>query len=301
MRPADHVLLTRFNLPTPGPESLVRAQDDWLRGRVELFETYCLPSVRAQTSGAFTWIVYFDPASPAWLRARIDAWVLACGLHPVFREEVSGRDLLADLDAEVDRHHAEVITTNLDNDDGLAADFVARLQRAEVTAGPRVGDRDGGGRTALYCPQGLVLAGGRAYLHTDEHNAFCSVREPWLGARTCWTDWHNLLHRQMPVVLVDGGPAWLQVVHGSNVSNRVRGHLVAPAPHRAAFPGLLTGATAPPRTALAADRLVRHPARTVRDRGRGLARRTALGLVGKDGFDRWKTVLARRRTSASHS
>ena len=32
----------------------------------------------------------------------------------------------------------------------------------------------------------------------------------------------------MPVVQLDGPPAWLQVVHGSNVSNRVRGRIVSP-------------------------------------------------------------------------
>lgn len=36
-RALSHVLLPRFNLPSPGLESLVRAQDGWLRARWDLF------------------------------------------------------------------------------------------------------------------------------------------------------------------------------------------------------------------------------------------------------------------------
>ena len=68
---ADHVLLTRFNLPSAGFESIVRAQDGWLKDRIELFERYSIPSVQAQTSQAFHWIIYFDPESPEWLKGRI--------------------------------------------------------------------------------------------------------------------------------------------------------------------------------------------------------------------------------------
>ncbi len=42
----DHVFLTRFNLPSAGFESMVRAKQGWLQNRVELFERFCLPSLR---------------------------------------------------------------------------------------------------------------------------------------------------------------------------------------------------------------------------------------------------------------
>ncbi|MBY8850425.1 putative rhamnosyl transferase, partial [Saccharothrix sp. MB29] len=69
----DHVVLTRFNLPSVGAESVVRAQEGWLTKRVGLFERYCLPSVAAQTSSDFRWLIYFDPESPQWLKDRIAA------------------------------------------------------------------------------------------------------------------------------------------------------------------------------------------------------------------------------------
>jgi len=41
---ADHVLLTRFNLPSKGFEGMITAKEGWLTDRIALFEFYCLPS-----------------------------------------------------------------------------------------------------------------------------------------------------------------------------------------------------------------------------------------------------------------
>jgi hypothetical protein len=120
----EHAILTRFNLPSAGRESLVRAHAGWLAHRVELFERYCLPSVRSQTSAQFGWLVYFDPESPRWLRQRIEDWSADGTMVPLFRAEVSNAELLSDIEAHLGRHDAWLVTTNLDNDDALATDFV---------------------------------------------------------------------------------------------------------------------------------------------------------------------------------
>ena len=60
---------------------------------------------------------------------------------------------------------------------------------------------------------------------------------------TCWSDWHNQLGRHMDVVEVEGEPGWLQVIHGANVSNRVRGTMTDPARYRALFPGTVIPAS----------------------------------------------------------
>lgn len=140
----DHAILTSFNLPSAGPASVIRADAGWLRQRVELFERYCLPSVRSQTSAAFGWIVYFDPESPGWLRERIDDWSTDGTVVPLFRPVVSNAELLSDIEAHLRRNDAWLITTNLDNDDALAADFVERVQTAPRTDG----------RCAVYLSQG---------------------------------------------------------------------------------------------------------------------------------------------------
>jgi hypothetical protein len=277
-RRPDHVILTRFNVPTPGRESLIRAQDGWLRDRIELFERYCLPSVAAQTEQHFEWIVYFDPESPQWFMD----WLAGLGpdrpFHPIFRTSISRQEMLSDVRSVTSARARTLLTTNLDNDDGLAVDFVARLQSAV----------SGGRREALYLSEGIILQGTETYLRTDRSNAFCSVAEPWDAPVMAWADWHNRLGRSMPVVQVGGGPGWLQVVHGRNVSNNVHGRLVQPDEYSAFFPTVLPGLPRAPRRRLLVDTAVLRPLRTLKRLTRQAAKSLVLGTLGPEEFDRLK-------------
>lgn len=281
MTTLDHVLLTRFNLPSPGYERTVRSRGGWLESRVQLFERYCLPSVAAQTESGFAWLVYFDPESPSWLRERIESWRGA--LTPVFRASVSSDDLIADLLRVSGGGGDRILTSNLDNDDALAADFVARVQEVG-----RAADHTA---TAIYVARGLVAAADRLYLRTDRANAFCSVSAPWASPKTCWADWHNQLGRSMPMKLESGGPGWLQVVHGANVSNRVHGQLTSPGRHAQSFPGLLDGFPEPARGDRIWDAAVAQPGRMAREAGRGLIKRIIVAAAGRAGLDRVRTRI----------
>lgn len=282
-RDIDHVLLTRFNLPTGGVEARIRAADDWLTNRWELFERYCAPSVARQTTSAFTWIIYFDPESPEWLVRAIKPYVDRGLFRAIFRTEVPTDVLMADLRANTQHPDGVLLTTNLDNDDGIAVDFMERLQAAVDFDDTR----------ALYVVNGLVKGREGLYLRHDPENAFCSVAAPWSAPRTSWDDWHIMLGRSMPVVEIDGEPGWLQVVHGENVSNRVRGRLVGPARWRDRFPTLLDDVVDPHVGQLMRDRLVVAPARRVRDAGRATLRRTAIAILGRDGMQDLKARLKR--------
>jgi hypothetical protein len=281
----DHVLLTRFNLPTKGPESLIRAQDGWLQRRVELFERYTIPSVGAQTVPIFHWIVYFDPQSPRWLIDRLAPHVAERAFTPIYREEVTWRDVGADARRLSGASGDLLITTNLDNDDALAADFVARIQQLAEPGKAR----------ALFLERGLITFSGRTYIRRDRDNAFCSVAEPWTAEpMTAWRDWHIMLRRHMPVISSAGAPAWLQVVHGQNVSNRVRGSLTNPGRHRDRFLGLIDGHREPHAAEIAWDLLVAAPLRVTREGLRHGAKQMLLAIGGKQGLDRVKLLLQRR-------
>ncbi len=275
----DHVLLTRFNLPSQGTESLVRAQEGWLRDRAELFEKFCLPSVRSQTAKNIHWIIYFDPESPAWLIERIREWAAEGIFAPIFRASVSPDELVSDLRGVVGQHRDRIVTTNLDNDDGLAVDFLERLQQAAANYGVR---------TALYLPQGLILGGNRLYLRTDRTNAFCSVVESWEQPATCWMDWHNLLGKSMPAVEIPAPPAWLQVVHSGNVSNRVHGRMVRPQLHKERFPTIPASTRYPSDQELRFEFLVTSPVRFLRENGKLAVKWFAMLILGKDGFSKAK-------------
>lgn len=279
----DHVLLTRFNLPTGGVEARIRASEHWLTNRWRLFERYCAPSVAAQTGADFDWVVYFDPASPTWLRDAIQPYLRQGLFTAIFREEVPRHTLVEDLRGVVRHGDGMLLTTNVDNDDGLAVDFLARL-RAAV---------DFEERRALYVVNGLVRDADGVYLRHDPENAFCSVAEPWSDPRTCWDDWHIMLGRSMPVIGLEGEPGWLQVVHGENVSNRVRGRLVSAQRWEALFPGMLQDVGSPGAARIVGDRLLVAPARWTRDTARATLRRMAIAALGKDGMQALKARLRR--------
>jgi hypothetical protein len=279
----DHVLLTRFNLPTGGVEARIRASEHWLTNRWRLFERYCAPSVAAQTGADFDWVVYFDPDSPAWLKEAIQPYVQQGLFTAFFREEVPRHTLVADLRDVVRHGDGMLLTTNVDNDDGIAVDFLSRL-RAAV---------DFDDRRALFVVNGLVRDATGVYLRHDPANAFCSVAEPWADPRTCWDDWHILLGRSMPIVQLGGEPGWLQVVHGENVSNRVRGRLVSAQRWEALFPGLLQDVEPPRAARIAGDRLLVAPVRWTRDTTRATLRRMAIAALGRDGMQALKARLRR--------
>lgn len=280
----NHIVLTRFNLPTKGVESYVRAKEGWLRERIDLFDRYCVPSLAQQTCQDFRWIVYLDPASPTWLLDRIGAHAEGGLLAPVLRESVSTEDLLSDILQVVDRKEDVLVTTNVDNDDGVAVDFIQRIQAVQPESE----------RVAIYLTEGLVRSSGGLYRLTYGRNAFNSVRESWADPVTSWSEWHTELGEKMPVVEIGGAPTWLQVVHGSNVSNRVKGRLVSPRPYLARFGTLLDGIPEPSRRDLAIDAVLRRPVRAVRDAGRAAAKRVIISLFGRTGLDRVKQMGARR-------
>lgn len=283
----DHVILTRFNLPSAGAESVIRAKDGWLRDRVELFERYCLVSVLAQRNQRFEWIIYFDPESPAWLRERITEHAAKNIYVPVFRTSVGPAELAADISRVTGGHRPRLITSSLDNDDALAVDFTERVQAAAPPTG----------RTAIYLTQGLIKFGSRLYLRQDRHNAFPSVVEDRTAPVTCWADWHNLLGRHMPVLELRNGPGWLQVIHSANVSNRIRGRRTSPSPHLGSFPGQLDDARVPGTAEVAADLLAGRPWRLARDSSRSLVKTTIMRIAGKNGLDRVKSIRAVRSGS----
>jgi hypothetical protein len=282
----SHVLLTRFNLPSLGAESFIRARENWLRQRISLFEKYCVPSVRMQTVPDLKWIIYLDPESPDWLKNRMLELSASQLFAPIYREEVQRYDLLADIYSVVGTPRERLVTTNLDNDDGLARDFAERVQA--VSLGPT--------RRVIYVDDGLIVGRQKLYLLRDRQNAFCSVAEPWDAPMTCWSEWHTELEKTMPAAHVRGGPGWLQVIHGDNVSNRIRGKRVSPLRYRGSFPGLLDDLPEPSPTDRVVEKIVHNPGRGLREGGRVAAKRAVLAMAGRHGLEAAHHIRAALRS-----
>lgn len=255
-----HVIMTRFNVARPKRQEPIRLDPDWLAGRFELFEAYCLPSVAAQGARDFHWLVYFDAETPAPVRERIEACRRVFPFVPCFTPPVDAGYWPASIAAAVAGRTPWLLTTRFDNDDALAADHVARLQGALARPGSAV-------RGSLNFPRGLVREGGKLYALTHLANPFASWLEPWdAKARTAISINHLKMGRVGPVRQLDGPPAWLQVVHGGNVSNKVRGRRVGPEAAAGRFPASARAGLRPASgLEIGLENLVLTPIRSARD------------------------------------
>lgn len=263
-----HVIQTRFNLATVGRESAIRTRPGWLEERFALFERHCLPAVAAQSIRDFTWIIYFDIETPAAFRERIErcrtVFPFIPYFTPLFYEEGWPRSIRETLEAPA----PWLLTTRLDNDDAISIDFVARLH-ATLAAMPSPR------RCSINFPEGYLLQAGRAYAHRHLCNPFASWLEPWDDKmRTAYSIYHMRMAEVGEVVQVEGPGTWLQVIHGGNVSNKVRGRQIVPTVLRERFPAAAIEPLAEESTlAIALDNLFMSPLRAARDAAIDLARR----------------------------
>lgn len=213
----EHVVFTRFNLDTPGREENYRRASNWLEKRIALFEQFCLPSMTGQTCQNFTWHVLFSDRTPIWARKEIEKFQAQCqfAAHfvPLFGPEGWGNIAIS----SIERPCKLLITTNLDSDDALACDFIERVQ-AVVATQPLTTPY------AINFLNGYVRNSSFLFNHTHRSNAFSTlVEESHLPLKTTCGIRHMTISRYVKVFQETGAPAWLQVVHGENVSNVVRG------------------------------------------------------------------------------
>jgi len=212
----QHVLLTRFNVRIFGSHGLDPA---WLAHRFRFFERICFPSVMAQTARDFRWILFCDTTTPDWALQRLRALIGDDGrIAPVLIDgpdtpEIRHAAIAAGLPAAV----THLITSRLDNDDGLARRFMETVQ--EQFAGQ---DDE-----FINFPEGHTCFQGRVYAWRHPSSPFLSFVErraaPDHVVKTVLSEPHHEVATRFRVRQVECGPAWLQVIHGRNAWNMVRG------------------------------------------------------------------------------
>jgi hypothetical protein len=216
-------------------------------------------------------MVFFDEATPPEFRARIErcrrVFPFTAFFTPIFPAEGWPRAVAETFGPAP---APWLLTTRFDSDDALAVDHVARLHK-------ELADRARAGRTAERASwnltNGFVIEDGRVYHHEHRSNAFASWLEPWDGARTCMSINHMRMAEHGPIHQIGGPAAWLQVVHGGNVSNKVRGRRIDGARARGRFPDSVLGPLKPAsRAEIALENTVLTPLRTARDAAIGLLR-----------------------------
>jgi Putative rhamnosyl transferase len=207
-----------------------------LRLRTELFRTITLPSLAAQTDRSFTHVILTSAALPGWAMAELkEACTAAHGHGGPFvilarRPGMSALMLRRHLQsmAPVDGLVAQAV---LDDDDGLAVDFVADVRRelAALDAAGRV--LEPGQLVFVSFPSGYGFelgldAEGRPTAGVYAHrypfiNLGLTLVGPPGGANVL-----GIQHRKTPLlhdpVVVAGKRMFLRSVHGMNDSRVAR-------------------------------------------------------------------------------
>lgn len=205
-----HFLLTRFNVAHRELRDFASERHglgvDWLDHRVSIFERVCAPSIAAQTTEGFRWLVFVHPDTPEPYRTRIVKAVGArgevvwsqTGSVEEVRTLVAGAGLL--------------VTTRLDNDDALARTHLADIQR-EV-------ERQAGPPYFLNFPHGAQLHLSGVAVHREHRSSpFLSYVEN--DAMTVWGFGSHIYLDDAPEVrqVAHDSPAWLQFIHDRNLAN----------------------------------------------------------------------------------
>lgn len=218
MSRVHHVLLTRFNLQSGGRERKIRLSEGWLERRFMLFERFCFPSVLAQTRKDFFWLVYFDMATPKAYKERVARYQKEMpGFSPVWVPSGGKTNVVKDVLALASNLNTHILTTRIDNDDGLHRDFVSMLRQS---AEPYCQER---ASHVFNFKQGYIHAHKKLYLHQDKSNPFVSLLENSESPKTVWGAQHVNIDDLGKMHQIDVAPMWLQVVHGTNVRNRIKG------------------------------------------------------------------------------
>ena len=226
-----HFIITLFNLKIWKEDKTHRATqtDDWLKQRLDLFERFCLPSVKGQTNQNFTWLCLFDKDTPADVRQRIASCQQQVKqLHPCYFSAEEAVEFLSHEDAVNCRFirrtvrgmlsgdEAFVITSNLDNDDALSCDYVERVQRQFLA------DQRHTLYSFVWGMQYFVRLNAIVRMHYP-HNHFLTLVEDARGDfHTVQYYGHARARKVLPNVDITDKPYWLENVHGHNVSNELR-------------------------------------------------------------------------------
>jgi hypothetical protein len=211
-----HLILTRFNVVTGFAPATKGIEEAWLRDRVALFMKYCFPSITGQRGARFRWLVFCNAESPTWFKEHMAS--LAQYLTPIYVEGLATNEVIARKVKETGYVVTPyLITTRLDNDDALAKDNLALVQRAFRQQQ----------REFVVFPLGLQLFRGHLYgLHWFDAPFFSLIER--VGSSGDFTTVlcmrHGDLYNKENRVLKLWHPSqWLEVIHANNASNVLGG------------------------------------------------------------------------------
>jgi len=226
MKPFEHFILTRFNVPLkfdlpPGEQAPHRGVDEkWLTRRFDLFERICLSSVARQTEKNFHWLVFMDWATPVTFKERMAALTVRYEfLQPIYCSEFDEALVLDEMHRRESPESIR-ITTRLDNDDAIHPRMIEQVQQL---AREHLESQDLHRGFFISFPIGYSEQQADFYIQRYRYNPFTSFISSLDGSTNVLSGDHRYIADTAPVIFHFCRPMWCQVIHGENVANQLRG------------------------------------------------------------------------------
>ncbi len=218
-----HYLITRFNVPyqtwnldKTGQPTL---DATWMEHRLMLFRRYCVPTVAGQSEKNFIWLIYMDAKTSPELTEEIRKLVEGIPQASI-RFVLNFSQLLSDIQNLFQAVKSPyIISSRLDNDDGLGTDYIRLVQNTFIENGNTIINLDGG---ILYDEENKILT----EIRRGKLNHYGSLIEeinPESKILSIMGFPHDAPPKGYNVINADHRFSWLKIIHSRNVSSRARG------------------------------------------------------------------------------
>jgi hypothetical protein len=218
-----HYLITRFNVPVKNwdrdKHGKPTLDEIWMKERLFLFTTYCVPTIAYQSVEEFTWIVYCDILTdPGYLNTIRQEVQKVPGAQ--LRLAGDFTSLLVDLREWLSNATTPyVITSRVDNDDGLGEDYIKTVQAHFEERDMTIINLNGG---VLYDTQRKLMT----RFNTVKLNHYGSLIEETdnRGENLTVLGYpHHHPPEEANVVEVPIRFGWLKIIHSRNLKSRTSG------------------------------------------------------------------------------
>ncbi|MEP6794894.1 MAG: glycosyltransferase [Saprospiraceae bacterium] len=218
-----HYLVTRFNVPVENWDKDKAGRptldEPWMTHRLWLFRKYCVPTIIAQTCQNFQWVIYCDINTSFIKKTQIEESVRMIP-GTVIRMVAHQGEMMSDLRKLISAAATPyVITSRLDNDDGLGKNLIQNVQNHFKEVDKSLLNPSAG---ILYDINEKVMT----RMRNSIRNHYTSLIEKNKNAEDLLTVL-GFPHDNPPAgVIIENmadDRAWLKIIHEKNIKSQLKG------------------------------------------------------------------------------
>lgn len=221
MNAFQHIILTRFNVPTEKWDTTKAGKkpltEEWLEERFKLFMDYSLPSFKNQSQKNFSWLVFFDVNTPERFRQKIEHIQQDFPtFQPVFVEDFNEmKQKTVELGKSLCSPETKyIISAEIDNDDLLEKDYLKISQDLFRPVHDLVLDLRRGYQMTVLNKKNVLL--NEYYVVA---NAFVGIIEEKEKFQSILKGNHRFYRDYKNITVYDKKPLFIQTIHQNNLMN----------------------------------------------------------------------------------